>query len=1126
MARKLTSLFILTLLFVAVATVSAIASRGAEVKLDKVQAYGRMDRNPEYSSHSFGKSSPGASLGTYGGANGGSPGYIVGRTMEDRQNWFSAGRVIDWRKTPNIHFAYIDQFFPGEDYAVTAHWSTYTMFNSTFSPQGVWLGTPTMLYSNAFYYTALNPQVEVDTTGHALLALQYSTPKVEDDIINCEVLWDISGPTAWGTFLPDTLPQPLSQDDQWPMGYPRIEYQEYAGQLIAHVVALEFSPSGTPRPLGYWRRVGDNPTFGGWTYMLVTTGMRDYLVTASRGNGNVAVVYMTTLPGDNTPCQIYYVESTDGGTTWDEPLVPTEIIPYDWTAGKSNWGAWVNFDAIYDTDGYLHIVYNAMEAIDGEWVNSIVPSHIYHWSNRVDGGKLTKVAVHDDLGPMCGRGWTNELMESKPTISQCDTNLVLLWVQFGDPALGDTLDCASDTTGYWSYVGGYNADLYMSVSSTLNGSLWDRGRNVTNSHTPDCDSTVANSCDHDNYPSMSRYAMDVSAMGSTYWDAVPEVFDVRDILDPDYPDDGWYLDVQFINDLYPQVVHWQEGGEVWSYNPIKWFRLPCIDPIIKPQISSSHDDFLSPTDWVKAGEPVVIEGVEVENIGNQGLIVSSVAADVTTGNPSWVTIAHSITTINPGESDLFNVTLNPGGMVTTQEHIDAVITVASNDPDRPLDTVFNICAFIADTVHQIIWDTIFNDEGFALTIANQGSAGNVGKENVNMDFVYVDLSGPECTALPDDGYDTRDIYMYDMCPVMMKDGSGGDGTYAWNPFWVPTRSSHHMFLPVAGDVTPDAIDRGDYVEYQTDPFVVPDSTIRMRQIWYIVDGESFVVSELKITSTTPYVSPVWFGEWVDWDIPTLGSGNEGGFADSSGPWGIDYVYQFGTPDPTPPDSMCVGPDVRFGASGLLGYWYDSERVADPEANNISLYGGQILLDENIFLTGTDDFIVDSAWKYLNENDLNANNSDDADQQAFLSYGGFELVPDDTLRIFTVHASIYDGDLDSLQAVIDAAAEWHYNKFVQYSPGCCGEYSDMPPGVWPEGYTGNTNCSEDGKRTLSDISKLIDHVYISKLDLCCTANGNTNGSADCKRTLSDITNLIDAVYISKAITSACMPECED
>jgi hypothetical protein len=92
-----------------------------------------------------------------------------------------------------------------------------------------------------------------------------------------------------------------------------------------------------------------------------------------------------------------------------------------------------------------------------------------------------------------------------------------------------------------------------------------------------------------------------------------------------------------------------------------------------------------------------------------------------------------------------------------------------------------------------------------------------------------------------------------------------------------------------------------------------------------------------------------------------------------------------------------------------------------------------------------------------------------------------------------------------------------NQFLTITEGCCGIYTT--------GITGNANCSIDGKLTLSDITKLIDRVYISKDPLCCEATGNTNGSVDCKITLSDITVLIDAVYISKSPPADCMPECE-
>jgi hypothetical protein len=78
--------------------------------------------------------------------------------------------------------------------------------------------------------------------------------------------------------------------------------------------------------------------------------------------------------------------------------------------------------------------------------------------------------------------------------------------------------------------------------------------------------------------------------------------------------------------------------------------------------------------------------------------------------------------------------------------------------------------------------------------------------------------------------------------------------------------------------------------------------------------------------------------------------------------------------------------------------------------------------------------------------------------------------------------------------------------------------------------GNVNQSTDGALTLSDITTLIDHVYISREPLPNPRVGNINGSPDMLITLSDITMLIDAVYISRsavtcthveAIQSGCL-----
>ena len=89
-----------------------------------------------------------------------------------------------------------------------------------------------------------------------------------------------------------------------------------------------------------------------------------------------------------------------------------------------------------------------------------------------------------------------------------------------------------------------------------------------------------------------------------------------------------------------------------------------------------------------------------------------------------------------------------------------------------------------------------------------------------------------------------------------------------------------------------------------------------------------------------------------------------------------------------------------------------------------------------------------------------------------------------------------------------------NSKVQTVPclKCCGYYTG--------GYTGNTDCSVDGKMNLGDVTRLIDRVYLTKNPLCCEENGNVDGDNEGKMGLSDITVLIDHIYLSRQATAAC------
>ena len=78
--------------------------------------------------------------------------------------------------------------------------------------------------------------------------------------------------------------------------------------------------------------------------------------------------------------------------------------------------------------------------------------------------------------------------------------------------------------------------------------------------------------------------------------------------------------------------------------------------------------------------------------------------------------------------------------------------------------------------------------------------------------------------------------------------------------------------------------------------------------------------------------------------------------------------------------------------------------------------------------------------------------------------------------------------------------------------CCGGFTG--------GFTGNTDCDAQGAMNLTDVTALIDRIYLSKRPLCCEANGNVNGDSENLLNLSDVTALIDHIYLSKNPTAAC------
>lgn len=70
-----------------------------------------------------------------------------------------------------------------------------------------------------------------------------------------------------------------------------------------------------------------------------------------------------------------------------------------------------------------------------------------------------------------------------------------------------------------------------------------------------------------------------------------------------------------------------------------------------------------------------------------------------------------------------------------------------------------------------------------------------------------------------------------------------------------------------------------------------------------------------------------------------------------------------------------------------------------------------------------------------------------------------------------------------------------------------------------GFAGNVNCSEEEIPDISDITRLIDYLYLSQNPLCCVEEADANGSGG-EPDISDITRLIDYLYLSNAPLPYC------
>lgn len=538
-----------------------------------------------------------------------------------------------------------------------------------------------------------------------------------------------------------------------------------------------------------------------------------YTVVALDGTDKVAVVYtddrhgLAQGAGSQQDLDVYYIESTDQGVTWG-----SKTCVSNYTKPDSLWRAYADLSALYSTDGNLHIIWAARELqsadIYYDW-----RCRLMHWSTDIPHARIIAEARYDG-GQKCDPGTWNMYI-AKMSISECDGKLYSLWTQFLDRkhvVSGIGTDCSSH--------GFANGELWLAVSSD-NGLSWDLPNDLTNSHTPNCDSAA---CESDHWSSMVKYGMTYTG------------------------DDT--LDLIYINDKDAGGIPQGEG--TWCVNPVMHLRIPCRAPIESPQISLSPNNFLDPTHTLPGIE--LDTSVTIINTGNATLNWSAVPGYVT--GTGWINLSPAAGIVTSGSSNTatMGVALNYTHLTTNPSGWDGYIVVTSDAPTSPDSIPIHLT--IASTFYMPAYVTL-NTTCKSLRIFNTGRHGN------DIEGESLDIPG-DCDSAqlqPNSG-----MYLYDGSPVISWLRGTGD-TVSYSTLWTQNFTETKTWRPQGTIVS------GSGTGYDSANWIMStsDSLFGASVVAYAPkDGSNcFIIEKINfyLWGSTTAKSNIQVGWVVDYDVP-------------------------------------------------------------------------------------------------------------------------------------------------------------------------------------------------------------------------------------------------------------------
>ncbi|MBD3402889.1 hypothetical protein GF420_08330, partial [candidate division GN15 bacterium] len=632
MTKRVLIVAVVAMLVVAMGAMSAMAAKyrpertvdpRIKTHLDYAFKRGMMPAESEAVTGTDRTATPQSSLGVTDTRISDSPGSVIGFTYYTVQKNASIHRRIATRGGAQVHMTWTF----GQNLGSATRSQAYNFYDPNTGVLGAGGNTdPTASRSgfgslDAAPYSAASSGFDT----RAVAAGHYTKSTGDPNVDGTRAQANYSDPdTDPNTFNFSRITEDLDIGTTGEPIWPIVEFHDVGGNQWTYLVMMGDNFGADPEPptdaLVFYRKAGTGAS-GTWEgTQLDTVAFQSYSIASSPISGKVCVSYLqyqgpTTNDTPGWRADIVYKENTNYGATADWPATYTNVtnFPPPPPAPDSIFGyPRLETTCLYDSNDNLHIMWNS--GIFEPPTTYYFSSRIYHWADHTD--ELTVVTEHfwTDEGPNCGNAGNTLSTGNKLSVGECDGNLYAVWAQANDVEGGVFDDCANtEAVGDINLTG--NHELWLSVSTDLDGGAWDARRNLTNTYNPDCALSATpnrGECNNDIHATVARYGQDLSDVGAVIdsfpTDAIVEV-------DPGYAGDN-YLDITYVNDEIPGIFVYDDGSPE-TRNNVKWFRIPCVDPVVEARIKLSQSSIGFPN-YVNHGDDTTFF-VTIENQGNLDL---------------------------------------------------------------------------------------------------------------------------------------------------------------------------------------------------------------------------------------------------------------------------------------------------------------------------------------------------------------------------------------------------------------------------------------------------------------------------------------------------------------------------